>query len=208
MYKLSLHFRDRILRVVQCTDAPLTIGRDADCDLVIDNLAVSPQQVRIEFDANEPRLVPLDESSPIQLNHTPVTETVSLAHGDRIQIGKHTLAFMRDERESFAASSFDDRPSPAPLAEAWLQFMSGPKLGRTIRLDRQLVRLGKSGKHSAMIASRDGGFYLSHLEGENLTRVNGRAIGDQSVRLSNGETIQVGDIKILFFVDEAEVSAK
>lgn len=207
MHKLTLSFRDRFLKTYQIMDARTTIGSSPDCNICIDNLAVKPEHVVIELQDDALTLRDISGSGGVQVNGKAVTEC-ELNTGDRITLGKHTISYTRELTSSFFIHEKDMRdenappPTPAPAREeetGWLQFMNGPKLGRTLRLDRSLTRLGNTGKQSAMIASRNGGYFISHLEGEVATRVGSSEIGNGSLQLKDGDTIQIGDIKLLFF---------
>lgn len=198
VYKLTLSFKGRILKVLPVGEQGLSIGRDPDCDLHIDNLGLSPVHARLMAQGNGLVLVPTSVSGGVLVNGKAVQAEQPVVHGDTIQIGKHTLSVARDH----TARPADANDAQAPLQEGWLQFLSGPKLGRTLRLDRSLVRLGKTGSHSAMIASRGDGFYISHLEGDRPTRVGEQVVSEESMRLNNGDTIQIGDTKMLFFIKQ------
>lgn len=84
---------------------------------------------------------------------------------------------------------------------AWLQIMSGQNMGKTLSLNRPMTNLGKPGVATAVITRRQDGFFLSHLEGDKPPLVGDKDIGDNSVKLNDGETISIGNIKMLFFLD-------
>jgi predicted component of type VI protein secretion system len=195
--KLTLSFRDRILKVYHPTGARVLIGRDSDCDVQIDNLAVSPVHAQISVEDGRAVLTNSGEQGSILVNGEPVEER-ELNDGDSLEIGKHTLTFAQNGANGVAAED----PQATALPTGWLQFMNGPKLGRTIRLDRNLVRLGKAGDQSAMIAGRQDGYYISHLEGKVPTRVQDEPLGEDSRKLQEGDTIQIGDTRVLFFLDD------
>lgn len=186
------------MKVVTVGAEGVSIGRDPNCDLHIDNLGLNAVHARIQREQNELVVTDASASGGVLVNGKPVEGEQTIFHGDTIQVGKHTVAVARDH--TLVAN---DVPAEQPTTqEGWLQFLSGPKLGRTLRLDRSLVRLGKTGSQSAMIASRGDGFYISHLEGERPTRVGEQEVGEESMRLSDGDTIQIGDTRMLFFTKQ------
>ena len=79
------------------------------------------------------------------------------------------------------------------------QFMSGPKMGKTLKLDKSYIRIGKTGKAGAMITCRNDGYYIAHLEGDLPVKVDNHEIGDNRTLLKNGDTIEIADLKMLFF---------
>lgn len=198
MYKLTLSFKGRILKVFTVTGQDVSIGRDPECDLQIDNLGLSPVHARIHLTDGRLLLRGANANGDILLNGKPLEQEQVIGHGDVLLVGKHTVSVARNHAVSAAEPSAEQPPQH----EAWLQFLNGPKLGRTIRLDRSLVRLGKTGGESAMIASRGDGFYISHLGGEQPTRVGTRIVGEESVRLRDGDTIQIGETQMLFFIEQ------
>jgi predicted component of type VI protein secretion system len=199
--KLTLAFKDRMLKVHPLTEGETSVGRSAECDIRIDNLGVSPVHAKISVEQGRALLKDTSErNAGLLVNNKPVREH-ELRHGDVIRIGKYALRCTEE------VDTAVEEPEPAepllPMRNGWLQFLNGPKFGRTLHLDRNLIRLGKSGKSSAMIASRHDGYYLSHLEGDTPTRIGDKPIGAESVKLDNGDTIQIGETRMLFFIDES-----
>ncbi len=84
------------------------------------------------------------------------------------------------------------------LPAGYLQVMNGEHLGRIIFLNRSLTRLGLSGDACAVVAHRSDGYYLSHLDGENPPSLNGASIGDRTIKLKNGDTVEVQGISMKF----------
>ncbi len=197
MFKLTLSFKGRILKAYPLSPGKTLIGRAPECDIQIENLAVNPQHAQIDVDGDRAVIVDTsDDGSGFTVNGKQASEH-ELQHGDEIVLGKHTLSVAQSAEP---AAPQAPEPISVPARNGWLQFLNGPKLGRTIRLDRNLVRLGKSGKQSAMIASRNDGYYISHLEGEQPTLVRGTEIDEQSHKLNDGDVIRIGDIEMLFFL--------
>ena len=90
MAKLELRFEGNFLAEYPLSMKTLTMGRGQDCDVFIDNLAVSTHHARIVFEDDQ--YVLEDNKS---LNGTFVNEIrvdrVQLRDGDKIGIGKHSL---------------------------------------------------------------------------------------------------------------------
>jgi hypothetical protein len=82
---------------------------------------------------------------------------------------------------------------------AWLQILSGHNLGKNLSLNRALTNLGTPGIQTAVIAKRNDGYFLSHLEGENPPKVGDSPIGDKSWPLQDGDIIQIGNVKMQFY---------
>lgn len=199
MAKLTLSFKDKKLKIFPITAAELLVGRDAGCGIHIDSLAVQPRHARIFEDNGTYRIESLQPQEPVLVNHKPITEPTVLRDGDLIQVGKHTLNFSSEP----AGEGLQINRAAAPTRPlvGWLQIMSGSHLGRTIRLDRAMTRLGKTGKDSAIIARREDGYYISHLEGDTPPRVNDESVGDSSPRLNAGDRVHIGKLELHFYLD-------
>lgn len=199
MAKLTLTFRDKVLRIFPLLGETLCIGRDPQCQIHIDSLAVEPHHADIRIDAEGIHITPRPEAR-VQVNGKAIEAAHTLADGDRIQVGKHQLSYSSEG----GTEQVNVTPITRHRVTAWMQIMSGSHFGRTIRLDRALTRVGKHGEHVAMIAHRDKGYYLSHLEGETTPRVNGEDIGDTSRELHEGDRLQIGLLELQFFLDQPQ----
>jgi pSer/pThr/pTyr-binding forkhead associated (FHA) protein len=78
---------------------PFTIGRKAENDVVIDNLAVSGYHAKIDAVGDVFLLTDLQSKNGSFVNDRRITAH-QLAHGDEITIGKHKLVFSWNEAET------------------------------------------------------------------------------------------------------------
>lgn len=81
-----------------------------------------------------------------------------------------------------------------------LQMLSGTNAGRELILNKALTTLGKPGMQVAVITKRPLGYFITHVEGENLPLVNGQKIGLQAHALANHDVIDLSGIKMEFFL--------
>jgi len=229
MAKLSLSFKGRPIAVHHFDDDSevATIGRDPSCSLVIDSLAVAPLHAKIVCDQNNNfKVIAPANDVPVLVNHHVIAEQ-SLSHGDIIQIGKHTLAFAKDDQifdlppSHHAASHIVKLPTAAPAPheqpnldgissddlaavdqqsqlKTCIQIVNGKHFGKVIPIDGGLTRLGIEGLATAAIAHRKEGYFLAHLEGSKRPRVNGSSIEEHSQQLFEGDNIQIGNIRMVF----------
>jgi predicted component of type VI protein secretion system len=84
---------------------------------------------------------------------------------------------------------------------AWVQILSGQNLGQTLQLTRAVTNLGKPGVAMVVIARRDNGFFISNLEGKVPPKVGDVEIGADSLKLKEGDLIQIGNIKMQFYLE-------
>ncbi len=226
MSKLTLSFKGTVLRVYPVLKGNMLIGNDPKCPIHIDSLALQPQHARLDTHGDTSVLVNLDDETGTFVNNQRI-EKQMLKDGDMIRIGKHMLTYQYESVPETTATSGTEpdtleldlaASSPAttggegeiPTEEkieqegkrlAWLQIMNGQNLGKTISLNRSMTNLGKPGVATAVITRRNEGYFLSHLEGEKSPLVDDNPIGTHSYKLVDGDTIQIGNIKMQFFLD-------
>lgn len=198
MAKLTLSFKDKKLKIFPITGPELVVGRDPACGVHIDSLAVQPLHARIYADGEYFCVENLHSDDPVHLNHKALAEPAALQDGDQIQVGKHTLSFSSEPAGEGVLVNLAPRHR---AVTGWLQIMSGAHLGRTIRLDHAMTRLGKSGHASAIIARRDNGYYISHLEGDTPPEVNDQSTADSSQPLRDGDRLRIGKLELHFYTE-------
>lgn len=222
MSKLTLSFKGQILKVFSIRQGDMLIGSDPACNIHIDSLAIAPQHARVSTTEQTSSLTALDAENNTFINHTQINEQ-PLKHGDEIRIGKHTLTYQFEEvpeelQVPPTSTEVEDEPSivlnaPEPAAKprpartestdkllGWLQIMNGQNLGKTLSLHRSMTNLGKPGVATAVISKRETGYFISHLEGKFLPKIGEQPI-EQTTRLSDGDVIQIGNIKMQFYME-------
>ncbi len=210
MAKLTLAFKDTVLKVVVVEPGEMLIGSDPSCKVFIDSLALQPRHASITTAQHKSVLRDLSgDDGGTFVNNKKLEGDHQLKHDDEIRVGKHTLLFTTDPADELAGDDTLPEPMLDPIdepiiiaktkpKEAWLQIMNGANVGRTISLSRNLTNLGKAGVQTAVIARRGDGYFLSHLEGERTPLVDGKSIGENSYKLEDGNVIQIGNVKMQF----------
>jgi len=218
MPKLTLCFKGRFIGLHNLAETTATIGRATDADIHIESLAVAERHAMVTRLENQCQIAPIEENK-VLVNHRAITTPTPLSHGDSIQIGKHELFFSENsialnpaslknnvhslkpasrQRES-ADSAFDQLLNNLnTLPSGTVQILNGGHLGKIIPLQRGLTRLGLTGNECAVIAHRNDGYYISHLEGDEPPRVNKQSIANRCVQLHEGDEIQMGEIRMRF----------
>jgi pSer/pThr/pTyr-binding forkhead associated (FHA) protein len=214
---LTLSFKGRVLKIFPLQQGSMLIGSDPACNVHIDSLAVEPKHARIETHGQDSILFDLgtDEGTFVQQDR--VSEH-KLKDGDLIRVGKHTLTYNFEEVPELAANesstSIDIKPMPQPEAppeadsaeraehrQGWLQILNGQNLGKTLNLNRSMTNLGKPGVATAVITKRNDGYFIAHLEGKVTPLVQEEPIGDRSIKLNDGDFIQIGNVKMQFYLE-------
>ena len=208
MARLTLSFKGQKLKIFTLNETETVIGRDSDCTIFIDSLAIEPQHAIIRQQTEICTIEPLNDECSVFVNEKPVSAAQELSAGDSIQVGKHTLVYSGEPASDGATgdSVAPEHTQTSTDGHSWLQIQSGAHLGRTIRLDKAFTRIGNAESNLAIIARRNDGHYLSRLNGTQQPTVNDREIGETAHKLCNGDLICVGELQVQFFSDPTRTS--
>jgi len=147
MPKLELRFESSVLADYPLEMRPLVIGRGTDCDVFIDNLAVSTHHARIFFENDQYVLEDNGSLNGTLINNVKVQDRVLLRDGDVIAIGKHNLVYYQ----------YAEAMRPAPN----LPKVAAPSLNATFVLEtKKRVELLKQPQEAKAVAKR---IQLAHL---------------------------------------------
>jgi len=203
--KLTLSFKDKVLKVYFVEPGEMVIGSDPSCQIRIDSLAIQPRHISITTENRKSVVRDLGSPDGTFIDNKQLNGPHQLKHDEIIRVGKHTLLFTTDPADEFAdemppqiEQTGDLKITPKTPKQAWLQMMNGANVGKTISISKNMTNIGKAGVQTAVIARRDEGFFISHLEGERPPLINGQSIGDKSWKLEDGNVIQIGNIKMQF----------
>jgi pSer/pThr/pTyr-binding forkhead associated (FHA) protein len=168
MAKLILTFNKQVIREYSFNKSSITVGRNEDNTIVIDNLAVSGFHARIDRAGSDYILTDLQSTNGTFVNDQKVTSH-KLVHGDNVVIGKHVILFVTSEedkadegaqdikvpldrtvvldtvkqRELLAKQKVVPQAPKAPEKIGVLSFIDGSRLGE-IELVKKLTKLGKA----------------------------------------------------------------
>ena len=109
MPKLILTFNKRVLKEYPLLNDSITIGREEDNGIVIDNLAVSSYHAKIDKVGPGYILTDLQSTNSTFVNDKKVVSH-KLSHGDNIIIGKHLILFV-DAQKGQAAEALIKKSS-------------------------------------------------------------------------------------------------
>jgi hypothetical protein len=118
---LTLSFKDHVLGKFTLRPGDMTIGRDPDCDIHIDSLAVSPVHARLSVGADKVVIRDMDSPEGMFVNLMKTNEH-ELQDNDLVRLGKHTLRYDSADEEPeaepagggvFYAAPIKSSPSPA-----------------------------------------------------------------------------------------------
>ena len=193
----------------------MTIGRDAESDIRLNDLSVSRSHARLVRVFKDFYVEDLQSTNGTFLNDRQVSKHM-LKLGDLLRIGGFTLRLTKQgESAQTAVEAVLDRTvvmatggkqsndstgagQPRAVAEApktaTLRFFRGPHKGQSERIERSLYTVGRPGGALAVIARRPQGFFLLHIGGDRYPKVNDQDINTtKAVQLKEGDMVEVGD---------------
>jgi predicted component of type VI protein secretion system len=144
--KLSLKFYDKVLREVALSGGVVTIGRQPDNLLRIDNPIVSGHHARIFWEDNHYVLEDNESFNGTYLNNRRVSTAV-LSDGDVVVIGKHRIEFQGAGKPHVSSSSVaHDRTSgwQAHVEKAAPPQLDATMVLDTVRLKEMMAKMGSS----------------------------------------------------------------
>lgn len=160
MAKLVLKFEDRSIQEVSLSFGTITIGRQPDNVLRIDNPAVSGHHAKVYSEGDHYVLEDCESFNGTFVNNRRISRLV-LRDGDKALIGKHTIEFQDEDRQGLTAQRRSLDGSINGQAQALKAKL--PQLDRTVYLDtakaKELIALAVAAGSStgAAAAAKSGG---------------------------------------------------
>ena len=213
MSKLTLSFKGKVLKIFPVLKGSMTLGSDPSCTICIDSLALQSQHAQIDTVENDSVIRDLGTEDGTFIGSTKIEGMQPLKDGDVIRVGKHTLTYTYSENITNEADAVAENSAEAVIEEApiqmeaqektqgWLQIMNGANLGKTMSLNKSMTNLGKPGVSTAVITKRPDGYFISQLEGDHPLLIKNEKLGGSSQQLIDGDTIQIGNIKMQFYLE-------
>ena len=212
MSKLTLSFKGKVLKIYPVLKGSMTLGSDPSCTICIDSLALQPQHAQIDTVDNNSVVRDLGTEDGTFVGTNKLESQHPLQDADVIRVGKHTLTYSYSEDiavendDALQDVALDEEPSPVQAeiqekTQGWLQIMNGANLGKTMSLNKSMTNLGKPGLSTAVITKRQDGYFISQLEGKHPLLIKNKEIGEKSLQLTDGDTIQIGNIKMQFYLE-------
>jgi len=188
------------------------LGSDPSCTIYIDSLALQPEHAQINTVNNESVIRDLNSEEGTFIDQTKLEAQYLLKDGDVIRVGKHTLAYSYSEditsQTDAISESMTEKSAPIQIEaqgkkQGWLQIMNGSNLGKTMSLNKAMTNLGKPGISTAVITKRQDGYFISQLEGNqnHPLLIKNKQLNGNSQHLTDGDTIQIGNIKMQFYLE-------
>jgi pSer/pThr/pTyr-binding forkhead associated (FHA) protein len=168
MARLVLMFNKQVIKEYPFLEDSVTVGRNEDNTIPIENLAVSGYHARIDKTGADFILTDLQSTNGTFVNDKKVV-THKLSHGDNVIIGKHVILFVGTEKgkvqEEIDAKKMDmdktmmldtakqkellskqreaGKTAVAPEKMGVISFIDGSDMG-DIELTKKLTKIGKA----------------------------------------------------------------
>lgn len=196
-------------RVFTLAGEEITLGRQADNTIVIDDRQLSRHHARIAVEPEGPTITDLDSANGTYANGQRIDAARVLQPGDRLRLGEAVLLVEAAPAPGDDAGATVLMPlpqaqtSPIPVVRA-----NPPRLIRqdtlhVYALDRPVVAIGRQADNTIVIADTqvsrqharldvaEAGISITDLDSANGTRVNGTPIAG-ATPLHEGDVIQIG----------------
>lgn len=211
MAKLTLSFKSKPIQAYFFEiGQSISIGRDQENDISIDSLAIAPVHAKFTFTQDNTTIQPADDNTLVHVNGEKIS-TAELQHGDKIDIGKHTLEYSEEKAAIEISNIFEPSDSGFTAEQTKLinrkpgigklQVLHGAKAGHVIPLNRSQVRIGKETASMVEFVRCSDGYYLSATKEREFgaIRLNDQALGKQTLKIADGDYLKIDETELLFF---------
>lgn len=220
MTEIVVRYEDKVIERVVTEKKRISVGRNSDNDIVLDNRGVSRKHAMIEINPNNCVILDNESLNGTFVNNRRVEEEI-LHEGDTITIGKYTLLFRPNVTPEAKLSDLDgtmtlntrkhreqvetDRRDRELVARSGgVAVLIGEKNApvEEVRLAGATITFGKAEfvnvrvagwfvpDIQASLAMENGHYVLTNVGHRNKTRVNGEPV--DKVALKNADILQIG----------------
>jgi len=210
MARLILMFNNQVVKEYPLTKESITIGRNEDNLITVDNLAVSGYHARIDAAGSDYILTDLQSTNGTFVNDKKVVSH-KLTHGDNVIVGKHVILYVGTGQEANIQSSdkkmdmdktmmLDTAKQKELLAKqkgamaaakaakkvGMISFLEGAETGE-IELTKKLTKIGKADTSEIKLS----GLFMPSTAATISRRPSGYVITSMGGKLKvNGEVIK------------------
>jgi hypothetical protein len=182
-----------------------TLGRKAGNDIVLDTMVVSGQHCAFDLvGVADVYVEDLGSTNGTFVNNALIKKRTLLRDNDVVAIGPYRIKYLQASEEptsTFGATTAFAADSQLPL-QAVFEVISGSSAGLEVPVVKAVTTFGKPGVSVVSVAHRRGGFFVTHLGGATLPTINGRAMGDDAVLLSDRDVLEIAGTQMRFQLRE------
>jgi pSer/pThr/pTyr-binding forkhead associated (FHA) protein len=196
----------------------IILGRQSDCDIILDDDRASRYHVFLTWDHAMGYLRDNQSTNGTVINGQSCQGPVPLHHGDIVEVAGFEFRFTYSEASGLATLAEQPTeqfalagvraPLHKPPVQARLTALTGPEPGRSWPVITGVVSIGRGGdniivlphasvsRHHAQVAVQPTGLYLFDIGSSNGVSVNGEALVAPRL-LRDGDHIQIGDVLLM-----------
>ncbi len=194
------------IKHVYLTKDRTTLGRNADNDIVFDNMVVSGHHCVFELKGlADVYIEDLHSTNGTYINGTMVRRQ-RLHDGELVAIGNFRIEYREaTERPSGFGETTAMKIDPAGMQRALhavFQVLDGSSAGLEMPVVKAVTTFGKPGIAVVSVSHRRDGFYVAHLDGAHQTRLNGDPVGADPLLLSSHDVLELAGTRMLFLLKE------
>ena len=195
---------------VYLTKDRTTLGRKTGNDIVLDTMVVSGSHCAFDLvGVADVYLQDLGSTNGTYVNDHMVRERTKLRDGDVIAIGPYRIKYLQASEEP-AASSFGETQAfmlggdsvMPPQLQASFSVISGSSAGLEVPVVKAVTTFGRPGVSVVSVAHRRNGFFVTHLAGNEVPKLNGRPLGDDAMLLSDQDVLELAGTQMRFQLRE------
>jgi NADPH-dependent 2,4-dienoyl-CoA reductase/sulfur reductase-like enzyme/pSer/pThr/pTyr-binding forkhead associated (FHA) protein len=204
------------------TTSPMTIGRDANCTIRLDDESIAPHHATLQAAGGGWAIADAPGRGSTSLNGRPVGSGVwaPLNAGDVVLLGEVVLVFVVGQAH-VAMQPANRMSTPGPAPAAMQSAMAGPRGRISIRSGTGSVQVAELQDHTVIgsqpggchllvqdhqvlpqhleIVKRPDGFYARALDFRVPTVCRGQVLGPAPVKLASGDVLTLGPrVGVLF----------
>jgi hypothetical protein len=180
-----------------------TLGRKPGNDIVLDTMVVSGQHCAFDLvGVADVYLQDLGSTNGTYVNDHMVKERTRLKDGDVIAIGPYRIKYLRASEEPSTFGGTLQLGPESPQLHASFAVISGSSAGLEMPVVKAVTTFGKPGVSVVSVAHRRGGFFVTHLGGSSAPLLNGVALGDDPVMLTDQDVLDLAGTRMRFQLRE------
>lgn len=186
-----------------------TLGRKPENDIVLDNPVVSGQHCAFHLvGVADIYLEDLGSTNGTYVNDRMIRERTKLRDSDLLAIGPYRIRYLQASEEP--TSSFGETQAmmgtdsimPSHPMQAVFEVVSGTSAGLEVPVVKAVTTFGRPGVAVVSVAHRRNGFFVTHLAGSQVPRLNGLPLGETAVMLTDNDVLDLAGTQMRFQLRE------
>jgi hypothetical protein len=180
-----------------------TLGRKPGNDIVLDTMVVSGQHCAFDLvGVADVYLQDMGSTNGTYVNDRMVKQRTRLNDGDVIAIGPYRIKYLQASEAPSSFGSTTAFHADAQYLHASFVVLTGSSAGLEVPVVKAVTTFGKPGISVVSVAQRRGGYFITHLGGTSLPRLNDVTLGTDPVPLSDRDVLEVAGTQMRFQLGE------